>query len=99
MIFSANINSQDYQPEKVIVLGDTFKFIDIENRVNKVIVEGKFEKNVYLPNIKDQKTEFISSPNGTQIDTILIDSRLRPIVYGADSYRNKLKINKWLNAD
>jgi hypothetical protein len=99
VIFSANINSQDYQPEKVIVLGDTFKFIDIENRVNKVIVEGKFEKNVYLPNIKDQKTEFISSPNGTQIDTILIDSRLRPIVYGADSYRNKLKMNKWLNAD
>ena len=99
VIFSANINSQDYQKEKIIVLGDTFKFIDIENRINKVIIEGKFEKNVYLPNLKNQKTEFISSPKGTQIDTILIDSRLRPIVYGADSYRNKLKINKWLNAD
>jgi hypothetical protein len=99
VIFSANITSQDYKTEKVLVLGDTFKFVEIDNRVNKVIVEGKFEKSVYLPNLKDQKIEFISSPKGTQIDTILIDSRLRPIVYGADSYRNKLKINKWLNAD
>lgn len=99
VIFSANITSQDYKTEKVVVLGDTFKFMNIDNRVNKVIVEGKFEKSVYLPNLKDQKIEFISSPKGTQIDAILIDSRLRPIVYGADSYRNKLKINKWLNAD
>jgi hypothetical protein len=42
---------------------------------------------------------FVSSPKGIRYDKLLIDSRLRPIIYGTDRYKNKLKINKWLNAD
>jgi hypothetical protein len=99
VVFSGSINSQDYEKEKIVVLGDTFELLKIRNKVNKVIFEGKFEKNVYIPDLKDQKLEFVSSPLGMRYENILIDSRLRPIVYGTDSYKNKLKINKWLNAD
>jgi hypothetical protein len=99
VIFSGSINSQDYTKEKVVILGDTFEIIDIRNKINKVVFEGKFEKNVYIPFLKNQTIEFISSPKGLKYENILIDSRLRPVVYGTDSYTNKLKINKWLNAD
>jgi hypothetical protein len=99
VIFSGTLNSQDFDQNKIIVLGDTFEMISIPNKVNKVIFEGKFENNVYIPSLKNQTIEFISSPLGIKYDEILIDSRLRPIVYGTDSYKNKLKINKWLNAD
>jgi hypothetical protein len=73
--------------------------IDIPNKVHKTVFEGEFENNVYIPSLKDQKLEFISAPMGKKYTNILIDSRLRPIVYGTDSYRNKLRINKWLNVD
>lgn len=99
VIFSGVCRSQDYDPQTIIVLGDNFELINIENKVNKVIFEGKFEHNVYIPFLKEEKLEFISAPLGTRYDNLLIDSRLRPIVYGMDSYSNKLKINKWLNAN
>jgi hypothetical protein len=99
VIFSGICRSQDYDPESILILGDTFQMINIENKVNKVLFEGKFENNVYIPSLKDQKLEFISSPLGVRYENLLIDSRLRPIVYGMDAYSNKLKINKWLNAN
>ena len=99
VIFSAIYRSQEYEPESILVLGDTFEMIEIKNRVNKVVFEGKFEGNVYMPSLKDQKLEFVSAPLGVRYDNLLIDSRLRPIVYGMDSYSNKLKINKWTNAN
>ncbi|MCD4811595.1 hypothetical protein K8R14_03260 [bacterium] len=97
VIFSATYKSQDFEPETVIVLGDTFEMIKIKNKVNKVVFEGKLEDNVYLPALEDRAVNFISSPLGVRYENILIDSRLRPIVYGMDSYSNKLKINKWIN--
>lgn len=99
VVFSGTQNSQDYAQEKIVVLGDTFEMLNIKNKINKVIFEGQFENNVYIPSLKEQKLEFISSPKGMRYNDVLIDSRLRPIVYGTDSYRNKLRINKWLNAD
>lgn len=99
VIFSGSIDSQDFNREKILLLGDTFEMVDIDNKINKVIFEGKFEENVYIPSLENKKVEFISSPMGTKYDNLLIDSRLRPIIYGTDSYKNKLKINKWLNAN
>jgi hypothetical protein len=99
VIFSGSMNSQDYPREKIVVLGDTFEQFNIKNKINKVIFEGIFEDNVYIPSLPEQKVEFISSPQGMKYESVLIDSRLRPIIYGTDSYKNKLKINKWLNAD
>lgn len=99
VVFSGSVDSQDFDRENILLLGDTFEMIDIENKINKVIFEGKFEDNVYIPSLEDRKVEFVSSPMGTKYDNLLIDSRLRPIIYGTDSYRNKLKINKWLNVD
>jgi hypothetical protein len=91
------MNSQDYPMEKIVVLGNTFEMVHIKNKVNKVIFEGKFEDSVYIPALPEGKVDFISSPQGIKYENILIDSRLRPIIYGTDSYKNKLKINKWLN--
>jgi hypothetical protein len=97
VIFSGSMNSQDYPMEKIVVLGNTFEMVNIKNKVNKVIFEGKFEDSVYIPALPEGKVDFISSPQGIKYENILIDSRLRPIIYGTDSYKNKLKINKWLN--
>jgi hypothetical protein len=99
VIFSGTVSSQDYDTNKIVILGDTFEMIGIENKVNKVIFDGKFENNVYIPSLKNQSIEFVSAPLGKRYDEILVDSRLRPIIYGTDSYKNKLKINKWLNAN
>ncbi len=99
VIFSGTQSSQDYIQEKIVVLGDTFELLNIKNKINKVIFEGQFENSVYIPSLEEGKIEFLSSPKGLKYDDVLIDSRLRPIVYGTDSYKNKLKINKWLNAD
>ena len=99
VIFSGLLSSQDFEQEKVVVLGDTFEMIKIPNKINKVLFEGKFENNVYVPSLENNTISFVSSPLGSKYESVLIDSRLRPIVYGTDSYRNKLKINKWLNVD
>lgn len=99
VIFSGSIKSQDFDTEKIIILGDTFELIDIRNEQNKVVCEGEFENNVYIPSLTSQRISFVSSPKGIKYDKLLIDSRLRPIIYGTDRYKNKLKINKWLNAD
>ena len=99
VIFSGLISSQDFDQEKIVVLGDTFEMIHIPSKINKVLFEGKFEKSVYVPSLENNTINFVSSPLGDKYESVLIDSRLRPIVYGADSYKNKLKINKWLNAN
>ena len=92
VIFSGGYKSQDYDNQTMVVLGDTFELINIQNKVNKVIFEGVFENNVYIPYLENQKLEFISSPLGVRYEQLLIDSRLRPVVYGVDSYSNKLKL-------
>jgi hypothetical protein len=99
VVFSGSIKSQDFETESVIVLGDTFEMLDVKNQINKVVFEGNFENSVYIPSLPGGKLSFVSSPLGVKYDSILIDSRLRPIVYGADRYKNKLMINKWLNAN
>ena len=99
VIFSATVKSQDFGTVSLITLGDTFEMLDIRNKINKVVFEGAFENNVYIPSLQNRKVSFVSSPLGIKYDNVLIDSRLRPIVYGTDRYKNKLKIKKWLNVD
>jgi len=62
----------------------------------KLIVEGEFKNGAYIRNSENKNSiNFMSVPGKQKYDSLLIDARPKPVVYGPDVYSNRLKLQQW----
>lgn len=96
VIFSGNTEALGFDKSEIFALSSEYTYIKFPEHSQKLVVEGEFKNGaVGQPgNFKD--IGFVSNPDTKKYESLLIDGRPRPIVYGPDSYSNKLKLQKWI---
>jgi hypothetical protein len=96
VVFSGTVESLSEGKSEIFALSSKFSYVDIPLHEDKVVVEGQLKKGSHMYSSKNSSISFISIPDKKRYESLLIDARPRPVVYGPDSYSNKLKLEKWL---
>jgi len=97
VIMSGYAESLSMEKNEFYALSPGFTFIQLPKHEDKLLVELEFKKDIVIPNGVKSKVGFVSIPGKGRYDSILVDGRPRPIVYGPDVYTNRSKLSMWLN--
>ncbi len=98
VVLSGYTDSLEGEKQNFFVLSPEFTFMQLPLHSEKLVIEGDFKNGTYLPNwVQENSISFISIPEKQKYDSILIDARPKPIIYGPDVYSNKLKLQQWFN--
>lgn len=97
VIMSGYTESLSMEKNEFYALSPEFTFIQLPKHEDKLVVEMEFKKDIVIPNGVKSKVGFVSIPGKGDYDSILVDGRPRPIVYGPDVYTNRSKLSMWLN--
>lgn len=96
IVFSGTLESFSGGKSEFFALSSEFAYLQFPQHTEKLVVEGEFKNGVYLQPSNQKNVGFVSKPETKKYDSLLIDARVRPIIYGPDSYANKLKLQKWI---
>jgi len=97
VIMSGYTESLSMEKNEFYALSPEFTFVQLPKHQDKLVVEVEFKKDIVIPNGVKSKVGFVSIPGKGRYDSILVDGRPRPIVYGPDVYTNRSKLSMWLN--
>ena len=97
VIMSGYTESLSMEKNEFYALSPEFTFVQLPKHQDKLVVEVEFKKEIVIPNGVKNKVGFVSIPGKGRYDSILVDGRPRPIVYGPDVYTNRSKLSMWLN--
>lgn len=96
VIFSGYIESVEFPRSEFFVLTPQFSRIPLPKHQEKLIIEGSWKNGARMHG-EETTLSFLSTPESSYYEAILIDARPRPIIYGPDVYSNKLKLQQWIN--
>lgn len=97
VLFSGKLESLEQQSNDFFALASEFNYIEFPNLQSKFVVEGEFQKGVVVLPKKEKRVDFVSRPDSRKYESLVVDVRKKPVVYGPDSYANKLKLQTWMN--
>jgi hypothetical protein len=96
VIFNGYTDSLEGEKQDIFALSPEFTYIKLPLHRENLIIEGEFKNGAYLRNTEAKDNlSFISIPDKLRYDSMVIDARPKPIVYGPDIYSNKLKLQQW----
>lgn len=96
IVFAGYAESVEIPRTEFFVLSPQFSMISLPPHREKLIVNGNWRNGAKMTNAKNE-ISFISTPEACYYDSIVVDARPRPIIYGPDVYSNKLKLQQWKN--
>lgn len=96
VILAGVIQSLSEGRNEFYALSPEYSYIELPTHEDKLVVEGEFKNGAYMIPNKEKLLGFVSTPGNKKYESILIDGRIRPIIYGPDSYSNKLKLQTWI---
>lgn len=99
VIFSGKIVSQDFEQIDIYAINPNLEILNIPYKSNKVVVEGSLKNGAVLTHYTTTDVSFISAHEGVIYDSLVVDCRIRPIVYGPKSKDNKIKLQNWSNGN
>jgi len=94
-IFSAKLLSQEFDTQEVYGLSSNLQVINLPTKYEKILVQGELLNGAFFSHFTSNNIEFLSSKTDVVFKNIVIDARERPIVYGPNVYKNRIKINTW----
>lgn len=99
VIFSGSIVSQDFEKIDIYAINPNLEIFNIPYKSNKVVVEGSLKSGAVLTHYPTTDISFISAHEGVIYDSLVVDCRIRPIVYGPKPKDNKIKLQNWSNGN
>lgn len=96
VVFQGNISSLGFDREEFFSINPEISIFNIPETEEKAVFEGKFVNNAKTVDNKE-KISFVSSRASTLYDRIVVDSRIKPVVYGPNSYANRDKLKSWFD--
>ncbi len=97
VILNGYTDSLEGEKQDLFVLSPEFTFRELPLHREKLIIEGEFKNGTSLRNSERRDSfSFISIPGKLKYDSLVVDARPKPIVYGPDVYSNKLKLQQWI---
>ena len=96
VIFNGYTDSLEGEKQDLFALSPEFTFKKLPLHRDNLVVEGEFKNGVYIKGEeKKYEISFLSVPDKLRFDSLLIDGRPKPIVYGPDVYQNRVKLQQW----
>jgi len=81
------------------VFGMSSEFTEINIKSPETMyLEGRFIKNAYVEGYR-KLFEFYCVNNDIYWEKIILDCRVKPVVYGPDAKANEIKFNMWLSGE
>ncbi len=99
ILFSGKIVSQDFEQREIYALNPNFEIFSIPKVLNKVIIEGELKNGAVFTHFPSTEISFISTHGGLRYDSLVVDCRIRPVVYGPRPRDNKDKLQTWNNGN
>ncbi len=97
VVLSGYTDSLEGEKQDIFALSPEFTYIPLPLHRDNLVIEGEFKNGAYIRNTeRKEEFSFISVPNKLRYDSVIVDARPKPIVYGPDVYSNKLKLQQWL---
>jgi hypothetical protein len=96
VILSGTTQSLSEGKNEFYAFSSEYSYIELPPHEDKLVIEGEFKNGAYMIPNREKFFGFISTPDNKKYESILVDGRIRPIVYGPDSYSNKLKLQTWI---
>lgn len=96
VIFNGYTDSLEGEKQDIFALYPEFTFKKLPLHRDNLVVEGEFKNGAYVRGIeKKEEISFLSVPEKLRYDSLVIDGRPKPVVYGPDVYQNRLKLQQW----
>lgn len=96
VVFTGKTESLNTKEREIMAFSSKYNYINIPDHTEKLLVEGVFKEGARMYPSKDTSLSLVSDPGGKKYESLLIDARSKPVIYGPDSYSNKLKLQGWL---
>ncbi len=99
VIFSGQAAAQNVEPRSLYAFGSSLQILKLPDLGEKVIVSGELKNSCIFPHLNRKSIEFLSVKRSLQYEYLIVDGRLRPIVYGPSAQSNRVKFKIWGDAD
>lgn len=96
VIFQGSISSIDFEREEIFSINPEVSLFDIPETEEKVLFDGRFVNGAKMVN-DEIKVSFISSRASILYNRVVVDGRVKPVIYGPDSYANRNKLKSWFD--
>lgn len=97
VVFQGSLSSMGFDREEIFSINPEISIFNIPQTEEKVIFDGKFINGAESVNGDGKKLSFVSSRESTLYENIVVDARIKPIVYGPDVYSNRNKFKDWFD--
>lgn len=96
MLVAGKIQGLGLEDAEFFIQFPEYGYVEIPKHAEKLIVEGECKNGASILPDRGKYFSFISSPGSCMYESMLFDCRPRPVVYGPDTYSNKLKLQTWI---
>jgi hypothetical protein len=97
VVMSGYLEALETERTEFFSMAQQFSYMTLPKYHKKTVFQCNFKNGSYLLPNRAQEISFMSVPGNNVYESILVDARSRPIIYGPDSYANKLKLQMWIN--
>lgn len=95
VVFSGKILSQGFEQMDIYSFNPNLEVFTIPNTIEKVIVEGELRNGALFSHYTNKDISFVSGLNGVVYDSLVVDCRIKPAIYGPKPSDNKIKLQNW----
>lgn len=99
IIFWAKASAQDSEETEIYAVGSMLQILKIPDIGEKIVVEGDLKNGALFPHFTSNRVEFLSNKRGIKYESVVVDGRPRPIVYGPSAQNNRIKLKIWGDGD
>ena len=99
VIFSGKVLAKNEEERDIFAFGSSLQILQIPHVDDKIIVQGELKNGVVFSNLVYKNIEFLSVKNSLEYKYLVVDARMRPIIYGPSAQENRIKFKVWGNAD
>ena len=97
VIFQGSFSSMGFDREELFAINPEISIFNIPSTEEKVIFDGKFVNSADMVNGDGSKLSFVSSWESTLYDKVVVDARIKPVIYGPNVYANRNKFKNWFD--
>lgn len=95
VVLSGKLLSQGFEQKDIYAFNPNLEIFTIPNTSEKVVMEGELRNGSVLSHYTGKNVSFVSGLGGVMYDSLVVDCRIRPVIYGPRPSDNKIKLQNW----
>ncbi len=97
VVLSGSIESLSIPKNDFYILSSLYTYMELPRHRDRLVINGIFKNGAKQQPLGETELNLVSIPESDEIEALLFDCRVRPIIYGPDAYSNRLKLQSWMN--